>query len=149
MRGPLPKNPKTRQRRNRESTRATFEDDGNARPKRAPELPRSMTWHPMTKAWWKHVWNSPMSEEYLWVDVDGLFRLAPLVNNFWMQGGTDAKLAESISRQGAMFGLTPMDRRRLQWEVARGEEAEERRTRRKPAPQVDSDDPRKGLRAVS
>lgn len=146
MPGPLPKDPKLRQRRNKTATRATFTDDGTARPKRTPELPRQMTWHPMTRQWWKHVWSSPMSDEYLWVDVDGLYRLAPLVNQFWMQGGTDPKLAESIARQGAMYGLTPMDRRRLQWEVARVEQVETRTRRTPPARQVD--DPRALLGVV-
>ena len=146
MPGPLPKDPKIRRRTNRSPTRATFEDDGNARPKRKPDLPKNLEWHSMTRRWWDDLWASPMRDEFLRVDVHGLFRLAVLIDRFW-RGETD--LSAEIRLQGQLFGLTPIDRRRLQWEVARGEEAEERRTRRKPAPQVDTDDPRKGLRAVS
>ena len=55
---------------------------------------------------------------------------------------TEIRLAESG------FGLTPLDRRRLEWEVARGEEAAEKtkqRRAKKPDPKVD---PRSVLKAV-
>ena len=72
---------------------------------------------------------------------------AMLVNRFWITGG-DKELAGEIRLQGQLFGLTPIDRRRLQWEVARAEEAEEQRKRRKP-PTVPVADPRSIIRAVS
>ena len=147
MPGPLPKPLETRRRRNRSSTAARFTDDGSARPKRRPELPRSMPWHTLTKSWWRDVWTSPMAPEYLKVDVHGLYRLAMLVNRFWITGG-DKELAAEIRLQGQLFGLTPIDRRRLQWEVARAEEAEEQRKRRKP-PTTPVADPRSIIRAVS
>jgi hypothetical protein len=59
---------------------------------------------------------------------------------------------KEIRLQEPRFGLTPLDRRRLQWEVERGEEAATRtETRRAPRPASKSGhkDPRDVLKAVS
>ena len=160
MSGPPPKDPKTRSRRNRASTARTFDDDGTARPEPAqapalPELEVTVTqsdgstrqepyrWHPRTDAWWARVWDSPMRDEFLWVDVEGLYRLAMLVDRFW-RGAID--LAGEIRLQGQLFGLTPIDRRRLQWEVARVEKGERERGEQPPKQPVA--DPRSMLFAV-
>lgn len=144
MPGPLPKNPKTRQRRNKTTTRASFVDDGNARPDETPELPAGFTWHDLTRQWWEDVWASPMRDEYLRMDVHGLYRLAFLVNKFWLTG--DDKMAGEIRLQGIRYGQDPMSRRALQWEVMKVEEAEQRKSRRHPRQVVD---PRDALRVVS
>lgn len=87
-----------------------------------------------------------MASEYLPSDVDGLGRLAILVDEFYKT--LDPKLMTEIRQQEARFGLSPVDRSRLQWEVAKGEEADRRRNppQRK---QAAGDDPREALRAVS
>ncbi len=75
------------------------------------------------------MWESPMAGEYLPTDIDGLARLAILVDNYY-QDPTNKKAKEilgEIRLQEARFGLSPVDRSRLQWEVARGEEAEQKR----------------------
>lgn len=144
MPGPVPKDPKIRSRRNTASTRAKFIDDGTARPEGVPELPGHETWHALTQAWWADVWASPMAEEYLRVDVHGLYRLAMLVNRFWILG--DPSLAGEIRLSGQLFGLTPIDRRRLQWEVAKVEDRE--RDREPQPPSAPVDDPRELLRVV-
>ncbi len=133
MRGPLPKDPALRQRRNKAATRATLRVEGEAR-KRAPRLPErgeGLEWHRLTRAWWQDVWHSPMSREYLDADVHGLYRLAVLVDKFWLK--PSATLAQTIAAQEQRFGLSPLDRRRLEWIVERAE-AE----RRKPARQATS-----------
>lgn len=139
-----PKDPKIRQRRNRSSTAATLVDDGSARPDETPQLPANEVWHPMTLAWWADVWASPMANEYLRVDVHGLYRLAYLVNRFWLLG--DPSLASEIRLTGQLFGLTPIDRRRLQWEVAKVEDRERERDPRPPEKPVA--DPRALLSVV-
>lgn len=138
---PLPKNPKTRQRRNRTTTAAQFVDDGEARPKRKPDLPRTVEWHSLTRRWWDDLWASPMRTEYLRVDVHGLYRLAMLIDRFW-RGEYDQ--AGEIRLQGQLFGLTPIDRRRLQWEIVRAEEATDRQARTRP-PSAPVADPRNVL----
>lgn len=149
MPGPIPKHPSTRARRNRVSTAATLAVDPNIE---APKLPMRF-WHEQTRAWWRDIWSSPMAPEYDESDRHGLFALAVLVDDFWTT--EDAKLRKGIAaeirqqRQG--FGLTPMDRRRLQWEIERTDEAQDKGRRRRQAaktPKETGEDPRDVLRAV-
>lgn len=122
MPGPTPKSPALRQRRNKDVTRATLPAESSPR-KRAPKLPAlpGRTWHVMTKLWWKDVWASPMAVEYLRADEHGLFRLAVLIDTFWSE--PNQPLAAEIRLQQQAYGLSPLDRRRLQWQVAQTEEA--------------------------
>lgn len=85
-----------------------------------------------------------MRDEYLKVDVHGLTRLAVLVDAFWLG---DHDVASEIRLQGQLFGLTPIDRRRLQWEVVRAETATERHGRSRP-PKHPVEDPRSVLTAL-
>ena len=145
MPGPLPKDPILRQRRNRTSTRAVLPAERRER-KRAPQLPRNQDWHKLTRAWWRDVWRSPMASEYLQVDLHGLYMLAALLDRFWQAPST--ALAAEIRQQRQCFGLTPIDRRRLQWEVERAEAVS--RKPHRPTDQVDNDveDPRRTFRLV-
>lgn len=124
MPGPLPKDPAIRQRMNKTVTRATLAAETGKRV-RVPKLPDLSTeeqphaWHPLTVAWWRDVWRSPMATEYLQADTHGLYRLAALVDKFWVEPNKD--LAAEIRLEQQCFGLTPIDRRRLQWEVERVE----------------------------
>jgi len=65
-----------------------------------------------------------MAPEYIESDIDALYVLASLRDEFWRTGGTDGKLAGEIRLQEARFGSTPLDRRRLEWELERPEEPE-------------------------
>jgi hypothetical protein len=117
MPGPLPKDPKIRQRTNQTVTRATLVADDQAR-RRVPKLPKRSDdgeWRSETKSWWREFWRSPMAGELLPADVHRVYILAELVNQFWTSPTTS--LATEIRLQGMCFGLTPIDRRRLQWEV--------------------------------
>lgn len=131
---PNPKHPSVRARRNKTSTAATLSPVHDVE---APDLPER-DWHPQTLAWWADVWASPMAPEYDDSDKHGLFLLAVLVDRFWTS--PHWTLAAEIRLQRQCFGLSPMDRRRLQWEIDRGEAAAERSERRRP--------PREPLRVV-
>lgn len=150
MPGPAPKDASTRARRNKASTSATLKADPKIT---APELP-DLEWHPMATSWWVDVWSSPMAPEYDPSDHHGLFALAMLVNDFWMADKPVLRkdLAAEIRQQSQRFGLSPIDRRRLQWEIERTEEAQQRgRSRRAQAPAASpkrTTDPRSVLRAV-
>ena len=97
----------------------------------------------MTRFWWRDIWCSPMAPEFLKTDMHGLLRLAVLIDEFW--NNPTVSLASEIRHQGAQFGLTPIDRRRLQWEVERAETA----VRKKPPTRTQvGDDPRERLRMV-
>lgn len=75
---------------------------------------------------------SPMAAEFLDADLHGLIRLALLVEDFWQAKTPNARarLSQEIRLQGQAFGLSPIDRRRLQWEIERVKEAEQKRPRR-------------------
>lgn len=148
MPGPMPKDPTTRQRRNRTSTAAVLA----ARPDAVvPDLGFDVT--ERTTAWWRDVWTSPMAGEYDDTDRHGLSMLALLVDAFWRgcdDAGPDLKLLAEIRQQSQRYGLSPIDRRRLQWEIERTEEAKVRGERRRSAgasPRP-AGDPRVTLRAV-
>jgi len=130
MRGPLPKDPALRQRTNKVATAATLRVQD--RPRRTPALParsEGQDWQHLTRVWWRSVWRSPMASEYLDADIKGrLYRLAALVDQFWCK--PSVLLDAQICRNEAALGLSPMDRRRLQWTVEKAEQ--ESRKRRQP-----------------
>jgi hypothetical protein len=128
--GPPPKDPKLRQRTNRVTTHARLQiaPRKRIRCRRRRNLPirgeADVPWHPDTIGFWREVWASPMAAEFIAADVPGLVLVARLIDRF---NYGDVSLAAEIRLQRQCFGLTPLDRRRLQWEIARGEEAEKRR----------------------
>lgn len=162
MPGPAPKDPKLRQRRNKTTTAATLlmavpdppkkksaeKDTGK---KGVPLLPARATgevpWHPETIVFWREVWASPMAAEFIDADVPGLVIVARLVDRF---NYGDVGLAAEIRLQRQCFGLTPLDRRRLQWEIERVEAAGRRRptTTSQQSTGSAARDPRRALRAV-
>lgn len=148
-RGPAPKPAATRQRRNRKSTGAELVAPENPAVPAMPDFDR--VWHRLTRKWWDRVWSSPMAGEYLDTDADGLGRLAVIVDDFHLaeSGKERAELMKEIRLQEARFGLSPVDRARLHWEVAKGEEAEKRRRKpEKPKRPERVADPRALLKAV-
>lgn len=131
MPGPAPKSASTRARRNKVAGARTLQA---APDPKVPELPEDAgaEWHPMCRVWWNDIWKSPMAPEFDTSDIHGLYALAMLVNAFWIE--PSQALAAEIRLQRQCYGLTPIDRRRLQWEIERGEAAEQATAdRRKPA----------------
>lgn len=146
MPGPPPKPAGLRQRRNKVTGGATLPADGPSRP--APKLPDRgchvcegtgeatggecsvcegtgvLPWHPLVLQRWAAVWASPMASEFLDADVHGLYVLADLWDMYW-KGDRDR--AAEIRLQEQRFGLSSLDRRRLQWEVEKVEQAQKRR----------------------
>lgn len=141
MPGPAPKNLTIRQRRNKASTRGLLPAEISPRLK-APALPAIREWQTMTTKWWRDVWASPMASEYLRADEHALFRLAVLIDQFWVE--PSRSLAAEIRIQQQAFGLTPLDRRRLEWSIEQVEQAKDRRSRR--AITIGTDDPRSLLK---
>jgi len=127
--GPAPKPANIRQRRNKKSGAATLEAPGAdlGEKKKIPSLqnPDKRKFHRLTRQWWKRVWESPMAGEYLPTDIDGLARIALLVDDYYNK--PNREVLSEIRLQEARFGLSPVDRSRLQWEVLKGEEAEKKR----------------------
>lgn len=99
-------------------------------------------------AWWREVWTSEIADQYLRVDRQALSRLAVLVDNFWRasdEGLATRELAAEIRLQQQSFGLTPLDRTRLQWEVERAKPAEAAE-KDEPPPVYDSRDVLRALK---
>ena len=82
----------------------------------------------MTRAWWRDVWHSPMAGEYVQADIHGLYRLAVLIDQFWAE--PTKEMAAEIRLQQQAFGLSPIDRRRLEWTIGQAEGASSKRQRR-------------------
>ena len=152
MPGPPPKSAATRQRRNKTSTAskltlAPSNRKAPALPKRKDDSGRFVKWHPRTLDWWRSVWASPMATEFLDSDTYALLTLAELEDEFHKT--TDVRirleLVKEIRLQRQAFGLTPIDRRRLQWEVRKVDEAEQKKAKKRGRPKKD---PREYLRAV-
>lgn len=146
---PAPKkDASVRQRRNTASTAATLKVAG-----RVPEMPAGVEWHSMAVQWWEDVWSSPMSPEWDESDLHNVILCAMLYNDIWMaETPRDRKDAAGEYRlQRKDLGLTPYDRRRLEWTIETASEAKEKGDKRrsaskpKPAPAA-ADDPRNGLR---
>ena len=155
MPGPAPKPAHLRQRRNKKATAATLPAPDQVEARRPPTLPNpdGRTWHRLTRAWWRRVWQSPMAQEYLPTDADGLGRLALLVDDYYKAETPKERreLLQEIRLQEARYGHSPVDRARLHWEVQKGEEAEAKRRRRTEQAQdtgEPSADPRNVLRVV-
>lgn len=150
--GPPPKPAALRQRRNKTTTAASLPSAEDAAGFEVPALYErtdGKEWHAAVLEWWEAVWRSPMAPEFLDADMKGgLYLLADLYQVRWTAetAGALVNAAKEIRLQEVRFGLTPIDRRRLQWEVARGEQAEQRRpNKRKP---VEPGDPRSALKAI-
>lgn len=123
MPGPKPKPLGMRVRPSHAATRTTIEASMAAR------VSLSGRHEPETLAWWDVIWSSPISAEWVDADVPGLVALAALVDLYWRAANGDgrdaSKFLAEIRMQCREFGLTPMARRSLQWEVKRVERASE------------------------
>lgn len=121
-----------------------------------PPLPdresQAERWHPRVIEWWESVWRSPMASEYVGPDLrGGLYALAELYQQRWLAKTAKELVAivSEIRLQEVRFGLSPIDRRRLQWEIAKVDEASEKtakRAKRRAKKAKATKDPRKGLK---
>lgn len=134
MPGPAPKHPSARQRRNKTPGARTL-TPVDPKTITVPDLPDidGREWHKRTVEKWKAVHLSPMFAEYDESDVEGLVMLAVLWDEFWKAEKTsDLKnIAAEIRQNEVRFGLSPIDRRRLAWEIDRGEQAQQQTQRRR------------------
>lgn len=108
-------------------------------------------WLPITRRWWQDLWTSPMASEYTSADYWQLLVLADLQDRFWRSPSKD--LAGEIRLQRQAFGLTPYDRRRLEWTIEEAEDkkaagARRRSTAAPAVPVPEGEDPRAIMGAV-
>jgi hypothetical protein len=176
VRGRTPKPAATRQRRNKTATKASLPTEAIASGFTVPPKRGSRTvtagdkatsesetvafeesaegWHTQVVAWWRSVWTSPMAQEYTEADrVGGLALLAELWHRWWLESDTRvlSTLSTTINQLSREFGLSPMSRRSLQWEIEKGEQAADRTARRRQSRELEATskkDPRSVLKVV-
>jgi hypothetical protein len=100
-----------------------------------PDCPTEyeVPWSSTAQRYWTRLWSSPMASEFHQMsDIEGLYRLLALVELFWKK--PNATLNGEIRLYEQQFGLNPLARRRLEWQIVDTEKAkdaaEERAERR-------------------
>lgn len=119
-RGPAPKDPSKRARRNAPVSPLRVVE---AQPADQPGLPAG-DWHPRTVEWWAMWRDSPLAPEFTANDWSELLDAAVIHSGFWHG---DMKLASELRLRVAKFGATPEDRARLRIQFAQADEAESKR----------------------
>ena len=136
-RGPAPKDPNKRTRRNADPVALKII---TAEPIPQPDLPtfdvqvevggeltsQEFAWPGRTREWWQMWADSPLSADFTSTDWSELLDTALLHARFW---SGDTKVASELRLRVAKFGATPEDRARLRIQFAQADEAEERRGR--------------------
>lgn len=112
-RGPAPKDPEKRRRRNADPAHATVvTEDGQLR---GPELPEGYDWHPQTLRWWTTWRSSPQAQAMTATDWDFLTDTALMHHAMWSK--SQWTLAAEVRLRVAKFGATPEDRARLRMHI--------------------------------
>ena len=118
MGGRTPK-PRGTQRKKGSAQGAELPAEGRRGP--VPELPRADEFLASTRDWWEGTWRSPMATVYQEADVPTLVRLARFID-LEARGQADGIVRTEIRQLEDRFGLSPLARRRLQWEIAQATE---------------------------
>ena len=115
MRGPAPKDPALRQRRNKAPSVAVLPAHVDVPVPAMPVRAKGDEWHPLAVEFWQRMWTSPMAVKYLDADRNGQLVLLELVDQFWKK--PNHLVAKEIRQHAIGYGLNPLDRNRLQWKV--------------------------------
>lgn len=110
-RGPAPKDPEQRVRRNGGGELTVVEADGQTH---GPALPESVDWPDATRDWWEIWRTSPQAQTFTDTDWSFLLDTAILHMEFW---DGDRSVAGELRLRAAKFGATPEDRARLKISV--------------------------------
>lgn len=137
---PNPKPPGQRRRRNAGQSQWTPLPAGG-RKGRAPNPRTDRKLGRIAQQYWKTLWSSPMATTFVDADIQALTRLAVLVDDRARAESADGLLEIVESEYGGevkvivgqfsgdaeirqledRYGVSPLARRRLQWEIAQGE----------------------------
>lgn len=110
-RGPAPKDPETRRRRNVTAPMTVVVADGKIY---GPDLPDSFDWPAATVTWWSTWRESAQAKTFTDTDWSFLLDTAVLHAEFWLG---DRSVAAELRLRAAKFGATPEDRARLKIEI--------------------------------
>lgn len=129
-RGPLPKDPAFRKRKNRPAETTKLQTQAEAAMNRIPPMPSRAgknKWAISVQEWWKAIWKSPMAAMWLPSDVAGILPHLCSLHQFAVEAKSPNELLNvlsAIKMQEARLGLSPSDRLRLRWDVPTEENAE-------------------------
>lgn len=112
-RGPAPKSPEERRRRNAAPDLHVVHSDGKPC---GPTLPPDIDWPDATLAWWETWRTSAQAKTFTETDWSFLLDTALLHMDFW---DGDRSVASELRLRAAKFGATPEDRARLKLEVGK------------------------------
>jgi hypothetical protein len=118
MPGPFPKPAGQRRRRNAVNPPVSLPVVG--RKGRPPKPHTDIEWGTVARAYWAALWSSPMATVYVKADEFALTRLCGLVDerDRFQRGQLERFDGDAEIRQlGDRFGVSPLSRRRLQWEI--------------------------------
>lgn len=110
-RGPAPKDPGARRRRNQTEDLTVVKADGEPH---GPDLPDGLDWPDATRDWWETWRRSPQAALFTTTDWSFLLDTAVLHMEFW---DGDRSVAGELRLRAAKFGATPEDRARLKLSV--------------------------------
>jgi hypothetical protein len=111
-RGPAPKDPDKRQRRNKPPEP---EELPEAHTGPAPALPRRSKYLQITRDWYDAWARSPQAAGFGVTDWHRLQMLAPLVDAYWRE--PKPSLMAEIRQNESKLGATVEDRQRLRWRL--------------------------------
>jgi hypothetical protein len=121
-RGPAPKDPEKRRRRNADPVPATVvAADGEAR---GPDLPDGVDWPAQTLVWWETWRRSPQAQAFTETDWSFLLDTALLHSRLW---SGEASAAPELRLRVAKFGATPEDRARLRMSIGEPDKPADKR----------------------
>jgi len=112
-RGPAPKDPAKRRRRNADPIASNTIQVAPTEPMELPGdlLPDGEVWHPATLRWWQRWCESPLTDNLPAVDWSELEACAVLHHEYMRK--RTFTLASELRLRMAKFGATPEDRARL------------------------------------
>jgi hypothetical protein len=131
-RGPAPKDPAKRARRNATPPQTVLE----FRPAVQPELPEGFPWPDRTRSWWRAWGESPQASLFSETDWEFLYDTALLHATAWSSAERAVRSGEKIDTSHhcelrlrvAKFGATIEDRARLRITFATADEKDAQRT---------------------
>ncbi|MCL2089857.1 MAG: hypothetical protein FWH11_01300 [Micrococcales bacterium] len=121
-RGPSPKDPRRRARRNADTVATTVVEFVRAD---QPGLPDDVPWPEQTRVWWQMWAESPLAEHFMSTDWSFMLDTALLHAAVW--GSGDFTKLPELRIRVAKFGATPEDRARLRIQFADADEKDKAR----------------------
>jgi len=117
-RGPAPKDPAQRVRRNKE-VRHQLDVEVEVV---APALPNAGSFSPSMVSWYETWCGSPQAQRFTGTDWQRLHLLAPLVEAYFQE--PKASVLAEIRLNESLLGATEADRQRLRWDLPKPEQVD-------------------------